>query len=229
MISTQRQQDYAESSKHALHRELYCAQRELAEQEIFDELIKEASYLPTMSARVSERQIAIEAAQGVELRFDLVSTLLSSLFQLRTFMYRFQVDSSLVDDQRGPAATDIDSAVCDLVYASLHALLLRAHAHRKKTRLKSTGMARVAEAKSLLSGAMILHPIIDIVQYYAFCEQVKQVLYDASYSLGKVGVDTELRFDIIGESGCDIIKLLAEDTNTRSRVGGEAVLRIDSR
>lgn len=61
-----------ELPKVALHKQITCAQRELVEQEIFDELIKEASYLPTMSARVSERQIAVEAAQGVELHFDLV-------------------------------------------------------------------------------------------------------------------------------------------------------------
>lgn len=43
------------------------------EQEIFGMLIREAGNLPTASARVSERLIVIEAAQGVELRFELVS------------------------------------------------------------------------------------------------------------------------------------------------------------
>lgn len=50
------------------------AQKEVVEQEIFDELIKEAGNLPTASARVSERLIVIDAAQGMELRFEMVST-----------------------------------------------------------------------------------------------------------------------------------------------------------
>ena len=49
------------------------AQREIVEKEIFGELIKEAGNLPTASARVSERLIVIDAAQDVELRFELVS------------------------------------------------------------------------------------------------------------------------------------------------------------
>lgn len=48
------------------------AQREIVEKEIFGELIKEAGNLSTASARVSERLIVIEAAQDVELRFELV-------------------------------------------------------------------------------------------------------------------------------------------------------------
>lgn len=48
------------------------AQKEVVEQEIFAELINEAGNLPTASARVSERLIVIDAAQDVELRFELV-------------------------------------------------------------------------------------------------------------------------------------------------------------
>lgn len=48
------------------------AQREVIEEEIFSLLVKEAGNLPTASARVSERLIAIDAAQGVELKFELV-------------------------------------------------------------------------------------------------------------------------------------------------------------
>jgi len=48
------------------------AQREVVEQEIFSALIQDAGHLPTTSARVSERLIAIEVTQGVELCFELV-------------------------------------------------------------------------------------------------------------------------------------------------------------
>lgn len=51
---------------------LRAAQQEMVEQEIFTVLIREAGNLPTASSRVSERLIVIDAAQGTELRFELV-------------------------------------------------------------------------------------------------------------------------------------------------------------
>lgn len=55
-----------------LHGSLRAAQTEVVEEEIFSVLIREASSLPTASARVSERLIVIEAAHGTELTFELV-------------------------------------------------------------------------------------------------------------------------------------------------------------
>lgn len=54
-----------------------AAQREVVEQEIFSLLVQEASSLPTASAKVSERMIAIEAAQATELQIELVCHFLS--------------------------------------------------------------------------------------------------------------------------------------------------------
>lgn len=51
---------------------LKTAQTEIIDQEIFSLLVKEAGNLPTASARVSERLIAIDAAQGLDLIFELV-------------------------------------------------------------------------------------------------------------------------------------------------------------
>lgn len=51
---------------------LKVAQQEVVEQEIFSLLVQEAGNLPTASARVSERLIVIDAAQGTELKFELV-------------------------------------------------------------------------------------------------------------------------------------------------------------
>lgn len=51
---------------------LKAAQTEVVEEEIFSVLIREATSLPTASARVSERLIVIEAAPGTELTFELV-------------------------------------------------------------------------------------------------------------------------------------------------------------
>jgi mediator of RNA polymerase II transcription subunit 17 len=56
----------------SLEGSLRTAQQEVVEQEIFSVLIREAGNLPTASARVSERLIVIDAAQGMELLFELV-------------------------------------------------------------------------------------------------------------------------------------------------------------
>jgi mediator of RNA polymerase II transcription subunit 17 len=57
---------------------LMAAQQEAVEQEIFSILVQEAGNLPTASARVSERLIVIDAAQGMELKFELVSQSITS-------------------------------------------------------------------------------------------------------------------------------------------------------
>ena len=51
---------------------LKAAQTEAVDHEVFALLVREAGNLPTASARVSERLIAIDAAQGVYLTFELV-------------------------------------------------------------------------------------------------------------------------------------------------------------
>jgi len=51
---------------------LKTSQSEIVDQEIFSLLVKEAGNLPTASARVSERLIVIDAAQGLDLSFELV-------------------------------------------------------------------------------------------------------------------------------------------------------------
>lgn len=63
----------------SLEGSLRAAQQEIVEQEIFSVLIKEAGSLPTASARVSERLIVIDAAQGMELQFELVRLLSSTV------------------------------------------------------------------------------------------------------------------------------------------------------
>jgi mediator of RNA polymerase II transcription subunit 17 len=57
---------------HNLDNALKTSQSEIIDQEIFSLLVKEAGNLPTASARVSERLIVIDAAQGLDLTFELV-------------------------------------------------------------------------------------------------------------------------------------------------------------
>lgn len=66
----------------SLEDSLKNAQREMVEEELFSVLIKEASTLPTASAQVAERLIIIDAAQGTELKFELVGFVLLSLIEV---------------------------------------------------------------------------------------------------------------------------------------------------
>lgn len=56
----------------SIEKELARAQTEIIDQEIFGYLVKEATALPTILPRVSERSIAIDAGEGIELKFELV-------------------------------------------------------------------------------------------------------------------------------------------------------------
>ncbi|KAG2042791.1 subunit 17 of mediator complex-domain-containing protein [Suillus americanus] len=69
----------------SLEDSLKIAQREMVEEELFSVLIKEASTLPTASARVAERLIVIDAAQGMELKFELSDERLSATCNLIYF------------------------------------------------------------------------------------------------------------------------------------------------
>ena len=63
----------AEFPEHpSLESSLTGAQSEIVDEEIFAVLIREASSLPTSSARVAERIIIIDVDQGTELRFEMV-------------------------------------------------------------------------------------------------------------------------------------------------------------
>lgn len=62
-----------------VHDRLGAAQRALVEQEIFSILIKEASQLSNVPARVEQRLISIDATQGVVLKFEMVVVLICIL------------------------------------------------------------------------------------------------------------------------------------------------------
>lgn len=61
-----------ESEDGSIDGSLRAAQAEVVEQEVFSFLINEASNLSSASTEVSERLIIIDAAQAIELRFELV-------------------------------------------------------------------------------------------------------------------------------------------------------------
>lgn len=60
-------------SELSVDEQLLLAQTELLEQEIFQRLLEDSGKLPSANVRVSERLIEVEATQGVDVKFELVS------------------------------------------------------------------------------------------------------------------------------------------------------------
>ncbi|EDR12871.1 uncharacterized protein LACBIDRAFT_311839 [Laccaria bicolor S238N-H82] len=178
---------------------LRIAQQEIVEQEIFTLLSREAGNLPTASARVSERLIAIDVAQSAELRFELVETAIGS--------------------------QDIADTTCDLIYHGLHILLLRRHAYAKLERVGATGVIRNLNSPS--SPPPILQPIIDFLQYTAFCERLENEISKSVRALTAMGVSAVFVFRPVGETGPELLELLCE--RGREPTSGEALIRINSR
>jgi len=181
---------------------LRAAQQEIVEQEIFAVLIKEAGNLPTASARVSERLIVIDAAQRMELLFELID------------------EEDSLSLQTGNEAT---AAKCDLIASILHALLLRMHSHLKTERLGSSGIARPLNGRP----TALLQPVIDLLQYQGFCERIKAEVNKMVRALDVTGLPCSLRITSVGENGRELVSLLNEDSTWT--IGGEAILRIDDR
>ncbi|EGO01913.1 hypothetical protein SERLA73DRAFT_177538, partial [Serpula lacrymans var. lacrymans S7.3] len=136
------------SDDSSLEGSLAASQREIVEEEIFSTLIKEASSLPTASARVAERLIDIDAAQGMELRFELR-------------------DSDGIQESLQSNNSQVATTMCDLIYSLLCALLLGMHTHKKLQRIGHAGVAHVLPQGS--SSYTLLQPIIDLLQYQVFC------------------------------------------------------------
>ncbi|KAH7914170.1 subunit 17 of mediator complex-domain-containing protein [Hygrophoropsis aurantiaca] len=192
------------ASNTPLEESIKAAQQEIIEEEIFSVLIKEASGLPTALARVAERLIVIEAAQGVELRFELV-------------------DNDVSDESISSSENEIIVVKCDMIYSILHALLLTMHAGQKSQRIGSTGI----QAASNIRPTLLQH-VIDMLQYQVFCDRVHAELNKMVNALKDAGIPCTLRFDSIGESGEQLVGLIMAKDASR-KLGGEAVLRIDNR
>ncbi|KIP10399.1 hypothetical protein PHLGIDRAFT_65771 [Phlebiopsis gigantea 11061_1 CR5-6] len=186
---------------------LRAAQAEVVQQEIFSILIREASSLPTASVRVSERLIAIEAAQATELRFELVDS------------------ENASDDVEG---TNTPDAACDLIFSALHVLLLRAHAYVKTQRIGRAGVARSGLASTTPPSPPLLQPIADVLQYRVFCDRVHTEVEKMARGLAAAGVPVRLRANRVGESGEQLVAMLTT-VDAAQTIGGETLLRVDNR
>ncbi|CAL1700709.1 unnamed protein product [Somion occarium] len=185
---------------------LRAAQAEVVQQEIFAMLIREASNFPTASARVSERLVAVEATENMDLRFELV-------------------DNDLSNDDA--SSSSVHQATCDSIFAALHLLLLRAHSFLKSKRLGRVGIAHTLAPGPDSIPPPILQPVIDMLQYQAFCDRVYQEIDKVVQALHRAGVPTKVHLREIGESGAQLVSLLQNDDQIK--VGGECLLRIEQR
>ncbi|EIW61969.1 uncharacterized protein TRAVEDRAFT_44798 [Trametes versicolor FP-101664 SS1] len=183
---------------------LRAAQAEVVEQEIFAALIKEASSLPTASAEVSERLIMIDAGQNTELRFELVDA-----------------------DSMAITSSGRTDPVCDLIFSSLHVLLLRAHSVLKVQRLSRISIFRPGIVPPAVQPPPLLQPIIDILQYREFWERVRDEIDHVVKALRLAGVSARVHYDPVADSGEALGRSLQNEK--MDPVGGEALLRIDDR
>ncbi|KAF8558764.1 hypothetical protein OG21DRAFT_1503716 [Imleria badia] len=189
----------------SLETSLTGAQREIVDEEIFAVLIREASSLPTSSARVAERIIIIDVDHGTELRFEMVD-----------------INANLRETSCGPKTL---SATCDLIHATLQALLLSMHADDKSKRVSAPGLERPPTVADTQQSSELLQPVIDLLQYQQFCVRIKAELDKMVSALAHAGVPCTLRFHPVGETGQSLQRRLTGE-NVK-RVGGEALLRID--
>ncbi|KAH0840134.1 subunit 17 of mediator complex-domain-containing protein [Lanmaoa asiatica] len=192
----------------SLETSLTDAQWEIVDEEIFTVLIREASSLPTSSARVAERIIIIDVDHGTELRFEMVD-----------------INESLGETSCGPKSL---SATCDFIHATLQALLLTMHAGDKSKRVSAPGSERPSTGVNIQPSSELLQPVIDLLQYQQFCVKIKAELDKMASALAHAGVPCTLRFHPVGETGQSLQRRLTGE-NVSKRVGGEALLRIDER
>ncbi|KAF7355356.1 Mediator of RNA polymerase II transcription subunit 17 [Mycena sanguinolenta] len=194
---------------------LRAAQQEIVEQEIFSLLVKEAGSLPTASARVSERLIVIDAAKGVELKFEL--TLTPS--QVRVVRTTQNATSSTTPCRLSSyACTDTQNvnASGPSVFSAhqMHPMALR--------RLYCSD------------------PSLTCCSTRSFLGRLRAEMDTMERALAAVGIVSALRFEAVGGTGQELVALLdagddkesgkdVRETAKPQGLGGEAVLRIGAR
>ena len=133
------------------------------------------------------------------------------------------MDSEIVsNDVEGTSTPD---SVCDLIFSSLHVLLLRAHAHVKTQGIGRSGVSRPA---ATIAAPPLLQPIVDLLQYRVFCDRVHIEVGKMARGLRDAGVPVKLRVNRVGESGEQLVGMLTKVDGQRN-IGGETFLRIDNR
>lgn len=122
-----------------------------------------------------------------------------------------------------------DNAKCDIIYYTLHLLLLRSHAHAKARRLANTAIVHPGDGPQPSPAPGVLQPILDMLQYEAFCKRVQVEVSKMSHALEEVGVTANVRFSAIGDTGEQTLRMFEQAEDGSRQVTGETVLRIDGR
>jgi mediator of RNA polymerase II transcription subunit 17, fungi type len=66
-----------------------------------------------------------------------------------------------------------------------------------------------------------------MLQYRLFCSRVEMELKNMGQALSQAGVSSKVRFNAVGETGTQLVDFLRGEDH--SRIGGDAVLRVDNR
>lgn len=222
--------DDGDGTTSPLEASIRAAQREIVDQEVFAALIREAATLPTATASVSEQLTTIEAAQGIELRFELVCQPLN-LAIMGLFFFSLHGADVLQVSRDGhpddlPHGPEHLGARCDLIYATLQLLLVRAHARQKTRRWAASGSS--GQQSTRAATPLILRPLLDIIQYEAFCQRVQTEVNSVARILSSAAIHTRVRLSGLGENSLSVLRMLS-DVEDAGRIGGEVILRIDHR
>lgn len=146
-------------------------------------------------------------------------------------MSKLPLTETLQVDNETSSSNDADSttpdAVCDLIFATLHLLLLRAHAYVKQQRIGRSAAIRTGPAPSFSPPPLLL-PIVDLLQYRAFCDRVHAEIGKVARGLSAAGMPVKLSENRVGECGAQLVTMLTK-TDMPQSLGGETLLRIDNR
>lgn len=137
-----------------------------------------------------------------------------------------QVDTEY-DEDTDNSSMGTFGTTCDLIFSALHLLLLRAHSLLKSRRLGRVGVARIPVLEPEMLSPPILQPVIDMLQYEAFCDRVTHEIDKVVQGLFRSGVPTKVHFRGIGDSGSQLVSMLQKDEQIK--VGGECLVRIEHR
>ncbi|KDQ12733.1 hypothetical protein BOTBODRAFT_34193 [Botryobasidium botryosum FD-172 SS1] len=194
----------SQSKKESLDVQLTTAQREITEQEVFSDLIKETGSLPSCAASVSEKSIIVEAVKNTQLSFEMVST------------ENAQQPESL------PSSPQF-RALCDLILPCLTLLLIRSHRSRKTAPQTGPQVAQTRRPR-------ILAPVISMLQYYTFVTEMHAQVQNVHKGLAEAGIDVDVHWVGVGQSAEEVLKMFESVEGAMGlEIGGEAIIRIDKR
>ncbi len=188
----------------------------------------ESGRLPTASARVSERLIVLEAAQNVQLKFELVSI---PCHEIELADRDSQVNSDAIQE----ADFSQGSVKSSLLAVIFPLLLTRAHYALKSRRLMPKSHLTAA-TRQVPFQQSILHLVVDIVQYQVFCDRLDGEIKKFEGALSAAGLSRKVQFRRLGQGfgGKGLVECLSPENATPDKedhicLSGDILVRIDNR